>query len=225
MARLACFAVSHQRIPTFFLSSAAHWSAVSHPLRTEICEYLAATGPLSIVELARLVQKPADSLYHHIKKLQSAGLVRLARTRATGKTSEAIFDVVAESFVPEFDAESGRNVDAVGDLLEASGVVAQKFACNSLRYSGREHRGLSAFRLDVTHLCDTKLARVKNLLSELHQIIKEGRATRQGRLFAMMYLLAPIITSSRARREELDPSPTPPRTSPRRRRKAAHTAK
>lgn len=208
------------------LHSAAHWSAVGHPLRVEICEFLAATGPLSIVDLARNVRKPADALYHHVKKLQAAGLVVVAKTRVTGKTSEALFDVVADSFLPDFDPQSGRNLDGLIEMLTASTTVAKELAVNSLQNPSPEHRGNSMFRLDVTHLNEADLARVKELLLEIRTLVARGRLSREGRLFAVTLLLTPIYSAPFARRDELEVTPrrTKPRPSDRQRPRARSRA-
>lgn len=195
------------------LHSAAHWSAVSHAVRIEICEFLAATGPLSIVDLARNVRKPADALYHHVKKLQAAGLVVVAKTRVTGKTSEALFDVVADYFVPDFDPKSGRNLDGVVGMLSASTTVAKDLSVHSLQNPSPDHRGSSMFGLEVTHLTEGDLARIKELLAEVRTLVAKGRTSRKGQLYAVSLLLMPIYSALFARRDELEK--TPKRAGPR----------
>ena len=79
-------------------ANVAQLRALASPVRIEIVGVFQSHGPLAIREMAEKLGRPADGLYHHVRQLQKAKILRIAKTRRVGKRDEAIFELTAERF-------------------------------------------------------------------------------------------------------------------------------
>src|SRR4029079_11092684 len=70
--------------------------AVANPRRQEMLARLAASGPLSIRELAEQVGARPTALYHHLERLMAVGLVVEAGVRERNRRREQLYEPVAE---------------------------------------------------------------------------------------------------------------------------------
>src|SRR6266540_1771524 len=77
------------------LRSAEQIGIVTHPLRLEIVEALQLYGPDSIAGLARRLDRRANALTYHVRRLEQAGAVVRAGTRRAGRRDEAVYAVAA----------------------------------------------------------------------------------------------------------------------------------
>ena len=80
-------------------------SALASPLRLEIIGLFTSREPLAIADMARLMGRPAGSLYHHVGILEKAGLLKRVGTRPKGKRHEALFQPAASRI--EMDGDDG----------------------------------------------------------------------------------------------------------------------
>lgn len=69
---------------------------ITHPLRGALLRRLVRGA--SVAELAAGLGVPATRLYHHIKRLETAGLIRVDATRRSGAVTERRYATVARSF-------------------------------------------------------------------------------------------------------------------------------
>jgi DNA-binding transcriptional ArsR family regulator len=72
--------------------------AIRSPVRTQILEILLAQAPLSVADIAARMGRPPAALYHHIKTLAAAGLLRDAGTAGQGRETERLYAPVARGF-------------------------------------------------------------------------------------------------------------------------------
>ncbi len=96
-------------------------AAVASPLRLEILGLFVSADPLSISDMAGLMNRTAGSLYHHVGILEEAGFLKRTGTRPKGKRHEALYLPTASRFV--FDTSSGEE----GDIASAVKVMATGF--------------------------------------------------------------------------------------------------
>lgn len=68
--------------------------ALASPLRLEVVGLFSRGARLSIADMAEHMGVRAGSLYHHVRILEGAGLLRQAGTRRKGKRDEALFEPV-----------------------------------------------------------------------------------------------------------------------------------
>ncbi len=84
--------------PSYTLQRPEQIKALAHPLRQRILE-LMIEAPITTKQVAdRLGEKPTK-LYHHVETLESAGLVRLVKTKRKRGTIEKYYEAVAQRFV------------------------------------------------------------------------------------------------------------------------------
>jgi len=81
-------------------------AAVASPLRLEILGLFISADPLSISDMAALMNRTAGSLYHHVGILEQAGFLKQTGTRPKGKRHEALYLPTTSRF--EYDISSGE---------------------------------------------------------------------------------------------------------------------
>ncbi len=108
--------------PTHTLQRPEQIKALAHPLRQQILE-LMIEAPITTKQVAdRLGEKPTK-LYHHVDTLESAGLIRLVKTKRKRGTVEKYFEAVAQRFVMDREAVEVR-VKADDSLGQLETIIA-----------------------------------------------------------------------------------------------------
>src|SRR5882672_8834046 len=62
-------------------------------VRQDILDSVDAIGPCSVAELARVLGRSPHGLYHHLKRLERARLIKLRRTRGADGRSRVALEV------------------------------------------------------------------------------------------------------------------------------------
>ncbi len=96
-------------------------AAIASPLRLEILGLFTSGEPLSISDMATLMNRAAASLYHHVGILEEAGFLQKSGTRPKGKRYEALYIPTASRF--EYDTTT----DAEEAIASAVKVMATSF--------------------------------------------------------------------------------------------------
>jgi hypothetical protein len=91
-------------------------AAVASPLRLEILGLFVSADPLAISDMAALMNRTAGSLYHHVRILEQAGILKQTGTRPKGKRHEALYLPTASRF--KYDTSSGDE-DAIAGAVKA----------------------------------------------------------------------------------------------------------
>jgi DNA-binding transcriptional ArsR family regulator len=145
--------------------------------------------PHSAAELAAELDVPVTRLYHHLKVLESAGLIEVVATRRVGAALERRYRAVARSFHVGPDAvrdtqDLARSLASVldstrGDLLGAvESGIGEDVAIWSLRL-----RLAEADRLELTERLDA-------LLAEFRERSDDDSDAEDSRVFALAFPLA-----------------------------------
>lgn len=116
------------------LSEPEELKALAHPLRQRILEAM-IPEPITTKQVSDLLEEKPTRLYHHVDALESAGLIRLIRTRPKRGTTEKYYQAVARRFVvdrtateiaatdgspeAELDATLSRFLDDTADEIRA----------------------------------------------------------------------------------------------------------
>lgn len=97
------------------------------PVRLEIIEQL--SEPRSVTEIAEAMDVPRTRLYHHVRLLEEAGLIRVVETREVGALTERRYQVSAKSFRPSerFMKESLPREQAEAMLTALFGATRADF--------------------------------------------------------------------------------------------------
>lgn len=180
-----------------------HWirdpeqiAAMSSPLRQAILDRMEALGPCSVAELARSLDRPADALYYHLRKLLEVGLLVETGTRPTSRQDETIYDFPHRHWHIAYDLDDPDNVAAVRKataalLRQASRDFEDGLEHPDARVRGPE-RNLWSLRLEA-RLGREDLRELHRHLRAIVEILRKPRPTRgRGTLFALSWVLAPL---------------------------------
>jgi len=147
-----------------------HLSELTHPARSQIIRRL--RNPRSAAELATEMDVPVTRLYHHLKRLEAAGIIRVVATRRVKAATERRYQLVARGFsiAPEL-AESTDNATLAitfGSLFDLAKIDFQRAVERvGPRMRDDEHMNLSLTSAEFTHAQITELAaKIVALLEE-----------------------------------------------------------
>jgi len=144
--------------------------------RMDIVDHLAGRGPMSIKELARAVGKRPSSLYHHIEKLEAAGLIQESGARTVNRKQERLYATPSRRMRLKRALEDEANRDVMRRVVASLSRQAERdFArgqeCEDARASGAD-RNLGFYRM-VAKPGSERLQRINALLDELGELMWE----------------------------------------------------
>ena len=131
--------------------------ALSSPARREIVDTVQLIGPCSIVEVAEVLGKPADSLYYHVRKLARVGLLVQVAIRRGQRREEAVYDVPGRPMRLRLDPKD----PLAASILSSSAAATLRLAERNFRSAVEEGRGCVEGRLR-----DLMCLRVRRPLSD-----------------------------------------------------------
>src|SRR4051812_783624 len=88
-------------------------TALTSPVRIEVIGALQTAGPCSIRELAGHMGRTPHGLYHHVRVLVAAGVLRVHETRRVGRRDEAVYALTAPRVAGTPDPADPAGRDAV----------------------------------------------------------------------------------------------------------------
>lgn len=186
------------RAAVAYVHSDAQWEAVRSEVRAEMLLFLQSAGPCSMAELAMLMDRAPDGLYHHARALERAGLIHEVARRSGLRRPERVLDVVAERLRLDVDVASGRNIDRLAGLAQEAGDRARAYLDDALRAGDArlEELGRDALvRADAAWLDEADLDRLRHHLDAIERLMSAGRTRRRGRLIALTVVQSPIVRS------------------------------
>ncbi len=155
-------------------------AAVASPLRLEILGLFVSADPLAISDMAALMNRSAGSLYHHVRILEQAGILKQTGTRPKGKRHEALYLPTASRFI--YDYSSGDE-DAIASAVKviATGFrSAERDLEAALRSDNRQMEGpdrdFYAFRLHL-RASPERLAKINKHLNAVLDLITPNEKT------------------------------------------------
>jgi len=195
------------RKPVHFVTDPAVWQTLIAPVRAEIIETLRMLGPCGIADVARQLDRPADSLYRHFEKIVATGVVIETGTRATGKRTERVYDLIADDLGARFKGASSR---AVNDAYLTTAKTVLKMSGKTFRDAAAagELVGLGldkpcSMRAFFEHvwLTPADFEKLNTLFGTLNTFLnsKKTRST-DTRLHLVSVLTAPIVRRRGAKR-------------------------
>lgn len=189
------------RKKTALVETSLQFDAACSGVRFELITFLIAAGPCSIAALAEQMDRRADGLYHHIRKLVEAKFIREVGFQKSGRQLETIYDSVADQFLFDVDFETGRNVDRILQLMKATLRRSERIMEDAIEAGvvSFEPKTRNAFiRGDTAWLDKTDLKKVTDHLQSIIDIFEAGRRKREGELFAVTFNLSPLVRSRSA---------------------------
>jgi hypothetical protein len=176
-------------------------AVLASPVRIELIGALQTHGPSSIGELAAHMSRPADGLYHHVRLLLQAGVIRQTEERKAGRHREAIYGLIAPRIGAAIDpaSEVGRQA-AVRAAQAALRMAAREFTtalldCSTLE-TGKKFSGLRASRQKVW-LTERALAQLQKSLQRIERFLNRENKRRRGQLHVLTTVLSPVVKRTR----------------------------
>jgi hypothetical protein len=187
--------------------SAAQLRVLASPVRIEIVGAFQAHGAMAIRELAEKLARPADGLYHHVRRLQQAGILQVAQTVRVGKRDEAVFALTAERFGntarPQTKATKEAAIKAADAALRLAG---REFRWAVLMEESGQKQDASADRAKPARtklsrqrswLTDDDLETLHALLEKVEAFLQECMHHKQGRPFVVTTAVVPLLKRKR----------------------------
>ncbi len=194
-----------RRVPRpLVLRSAEQIGIVTHPLRLEIVEGLQLHGPDSIAGLARRLDRRANALTYHVRRLEQAGAVVRAGTRRVGRRDEAVYAVAAPRIELAAGATSRPLLRAAARAAAATMRMAEREVRRAIEeFSGDSARLLSRplGRRHKTWLTAADLAAVHRRLERLGRFLERCQGRKRGRPHALTVVLVPLGPDAGPRRD------------------------
>ena len=109
-----------KRKKKLLLTTPEQRTAIASTVRMELLEHLHA-GPATVADLAHRMGRTPNSLYHHVRLLVAAGILRQVDVRRSGAREQAVYDVTAELFelagLEDDDGDIGLELKTVRMIL------------------------------------------------------------------------------------------------------------
>jgi DNA-binding transcriptional ArsR family regulator len=191
--------MSGDRSQTYWIMAPDQLAAMAAPRRQDIVDRLAATGPLSVKELAAQLGARAPALYHHLEKLLAVGLIEEAGTRIVRRKREQLYAARA----PRMRMARALAEGAQPALMEA--IVASMTRqmdrdfragmASPARRADGETRNLGFFRL-MGRPDAAALARINLCLGEVAELLWQA-GDPDADLVCLSWVFAPIAGPAR----------------------------
>lgn len=189
------------RVPVLRVDSPERWRVLLAPVRAEIVQALRCLGPSSVREVAVWTDRPADALYHHLRKLQENGFVQEVSRRKSGRHTEILVDVTADDFAIDFPALTTREqteaICETGSFYLGTLAKAVRAAASNGELQLAEDRRNFVLNYDVTKLTPAQFRRARSILGELKAFLDATRPDQAGALYAVGFVMTPMTRDAR----------------------------
>ena len=171
--------------------------AIVSPIRQEIVDAVAASGPCTISELADSLGRRPTALYAHVSALRAVGLLQRVGVRSNGGRPSAVLMVPGRPMYLDYDIVDPKRRKliahyAAGMLRNAGRDFVAATAHPKVTTAGKS-RSLWAAR-SKGWLGPKQLAEVNVLLNRLISILRDGQRTKGNsrKLHEVTFVLCPF---------------------------------
>jgi predicted transcriptional regulator len=173
------------------------------PVRFEIIEAMRSIAPCSVGEIAQALDRPADTLYPHLRQLLKVGVVVEAGQRAGRTRPGKVYDLVADDFRPSFRGEraaaTARAIDR--SIRSMAGIVtrASRKAAAADRFSYDDRFKNVIGKVENAWLTPEEMKVVQSRLLSLKRYLDARKGRRAGALYLAAFFVVPVVRSRGAR--------------------------
>lgn len=182
----------------FTVRTDAEWEAINSPIRVEMIVFMIVAGTCSIRELAALMNRPADGLYHHVRKLVKARIVEEVGVRRVGTQKETLYRTAAADVSIDRNISNRRTRERTIRLFRTIMKHALRTIEASLGSGETVLEGPNQnlrFNWLASWLDETQLAKVRAHQDAISRILHDGLQRRDGQLVAVLTYMVPIQRS------------------------------
>lgn len=168
---------------TYWITDPEQIAALISPRRQEIGDHLAASGPMSIKELAYQIGAQPSALYHHIALMERVGLVVVSGHRVVNRKREALYATPAPRMrlMRALADPAHREIfkDIAGALTRQMDRDFERGLSSERQQVLGPQRNLGFFRLVSAPSAET-LEKINALLGEIAELMWESDAKAEG---------------------------------------------
>jgi len=165
------------------------------PRRHDIVDRLAASGPLSIRELAEMLGAQPPALYHHMRQLVEGGIVVEAGHRTVRRKREQLYDTVSRRIRLGAALEDPANDDLMTEIVGGLTRQMDRDFRNGLGSADRDvagpTRNLGFLRVVSTPSPQT-LEKVNAKLEQIADLLWRDQAGDNNAPVVFHWLMAPL---------------------------------
>lgn len=193
--------MSKRQRPRGRISETRQIDALASPARQEIIDTLEAAGPSSAAELGALLGRAPDSLYFHLKQLETVGLVKhTERDIGRGRT-EAVYAPTSNDLRLSQAVFSPENNPSLIRLLRSMFRITTRDLEDALETGLARVRGkkcnFRAARLKAW-LTPEQIVEVNEHMDAIMAVMRQGERPAGGQLHAVSVAMTPVAPSDRA---------------------------
>lgn len=170
---------------------------LASPLRQAIVDTIVANGETTANALSKVLRRPPDRLYYHLRLMEKAGLVRSRESQSANGRSERFFNVPDRPLYLHYDPSSTANRSAIRRVVKSMQQSAMRdfargFERKGIRTSGPQ-RELWAGRFQG-HLTTRDVEIVNALLQSLidRVIASRDHSAERGNAYQLTWLFSPL---------------------------------
>jgi predicted transcriptional regulator len=185
------------------VSRPADWNLMMGRVRFELLEAMRSLAPCSVRELALALDRPADSIYPHLRPLVRIGVVREVGERPGRTRPERVYDLAADDFRPMFTSTRRTVTAKVVDrsMRTMAGIVARtsRAAAASGRIAWEPDDQNVLGKVEHAWLTPKEFAEVRARFRSIKRYLDERRTRRDGTLYMTAFFMLPVARSRGAR--------------------------
>jgi DNA-binding transcriptional ArsR family regulator len=199
-------AKSNAKAKTYWILGRSQLAALTSARRLDILDRLAASGPSSVREFAGTIGMAPSAVYHHLRRLEQAGLVVEAGTRRVGRRVERVYRAAAPRMRLIRALAEPAHRKALRRIVTAMCRQMDRDFASALRRtdtrSNGKGRNLGFFRL-VGAPGPRDLARINAHLAAVAEILwqapAKAKSGRRAAPLALAWTLTPVGRPPRGR--------------------------
>jgi len=167
-------------------------------VRQEIVDTVQSLGSCSIAEMARLLGRPADGLYYHVKQLVDCGLLVEQGTEKNNRREEVIYAVphLDHRMQIDYQPEDPVSRQLISRIVDSMLNTARQDFNRGLESEGcvvrGDHRNLWAAR-SKGWLKPEELVEVNELLNRLSELLDNRKSSERRELLVLSWVMAPAV--------------------------------
>lgn len=159
---------------TYWIMAPEQVEALASPVRHDICDRLAALGPLSVRDLSRALGRKPTSIYHHLEMMIAVGLVRSSEVQTSRGRPKILYETIAPRMRMARASEMPENRPLVAKGARAAASTAANDYARA--FDGERRIGMGEgrnhwFFRAVASPSPTRLARINALFDELAELV------------------------------------------------------
>lgn len=178
----------------YIIRDAGQLEAIAEPTRQRIVTLLEELGESSIPDLARRMERSPESLYHHARRLERAGLLVQVGSAPSGRRHKAVYRLPGRRLRVDPENRTRAYVRALQRAARGVFRLAERLAEDALGDPAGALVGPEAnHRIQqlTARLDRAGLARLRGMLEELDRFLLESRSTAGGRVYTVTYAVSP----------------------------------